>query len=514
MRWLRASPSSWRGRWVLIVRAGEARLFRRSRRTHGPVADFTADATGHARLRQHLERATRSPIYLLVDLVEEDFQRETAPHVRGRTRRSILATRRARLFPGNPYVAARREGRTSDGRRDDRILFSAILRPERIDPWLSALRGYEVAGIHSLPIVSAELLPLLGAGEGRILLVTVSGEGNLRQTFFEDGRLALSRLVTLPPGEPAVRARHIVAEMERLLHHLGRSGHSANGLSFRFLASEPLLGAVRNSNIGRELAEGLVDTATVERRLGCHSRPRTVERDDASMRGCDRIFGHLALNRRPPNLYAPPSALATHRTKQAGRTLKATGFALVVAGAAWSGATWHRSNDLAAATEALEREAAGTEARYRAERLPKSKVGADDLRLAVETAQRLGTNRVRATPILRTIGEVLARFPDLQLESLEWFEISDREGWPGLPVENAPRDQFRVIHLRGRVEPFTGHYREAAEEVFRFVEGLEAMPGLTGVDVKDLPQDRGGRGRGHRSEAGFAVRMVLHARDG
>ena len=514
MKWLRESPFSWRGRWVLIVRANGARLYRGSRRTHGPGADFTADETGYAGLRRHLERSTRSPLHLLVDLVEEDFQRETAPHVHGRTRRSVLATRSARLFPGTPYVAARREGRTTDGRRDDRILFSAILRPERIDAWLGALRGHEVAGIHSLPIVSAELLPLLGAGEGPILLVTVSGEGHLRQTFFEDGRLALSRLVTVPPGEPADRAPHIVAEMERLLHHLGRSGHSANGLSFRFLASEPLLDAVRNSNITRELAVGLVDPAAVERRLGCHPGPRTVERDDASMSGCDRIFGHLALNCRPPNHYAPPSVLATHRTKQAERTLKATGFALFFAGAVSSGSTWHRSNDLAAATEALEREAAGTETRYRAERLPKSTIEADDLRLAVETAQRLGTNRVRATPILRTVGKVLARFPDLQLESLEWFEISDREGWPGLPVENAPRDQIRIIHLRGRVEPYTGHYREAAEEVFRFVEGLEAMPQLTEVDVEDLPRALGGRGRGHRSEAGFAVRMVVHARDG
>ena len=115
-----------------MVRAGGARLFRGSRRTLGPAADFTADEAGYAALRGYLERADPSPIHLLVDLVEEDFQRETAPHVHGPARRSVLATRSARLFPGTPYVSARREGRMPEGRRDDRVLLSAIVRPERV----------------------------------------------------------------------------------------------------------------------------------------------------------------------------------------------------------------------------------------------------------------------------------------------------------------------------------------------------------------------------------------------
>lgn len=514
MRWSPAFPSRLRGRWVLLVRSSGARLFRGSRRTLGPVADFTADDAGYTGLRQYLERAARSPIQLLVDVIEEDFQRETVPHVHGRTRRSVLATRSARLFPGMPYVSARREGRTAEGRRDDRILFSAILRPERLEPWLDALRGNEVAGVHSLPIVSAGLLPLLGSGAGRVLLVTENGEHHLRQTFFEDGRLALSRLAALPPGEPADRAGHLVAELERLLHHLGRAGHSTEGLSLRLLGSASLLGAVRKSKIPRELAEGLVDAATVERGLGRRSRPRTAEPDDASKSGCDRLFARLALNRRLPNHYAPASVLATYRTKQTARALNATGIALFLAGAAWSGSAWHRSSELAIATKALEREATGVEARFRAERLPKSEVGADDLRLAVETAQRLRTNRVRAIPVLRTVGEALARFPALQLESLEWFEFNDREEWSGPPGENPARERLRVIHLRGRVEPFTGHHREAADEVFRFMDGLESIPRLTEVDLTDLPQNHGRRGRGLRPETGFEVRMVLDVRDG
>ena len=515
MKWLPAFLSSKHGRWVLVVRSGGVRLFRGSRRAPGLIRDFAADESGYAELGRYLEHTAAPPIHLLVDVIEEDFRRETVPHVFGRTRQGVLATRRARLFHGTPYVSTRREGRAPEGRRDDRILFSAIVRPERIEPWLDVLREHEapVAGIHSLPITSARLLPLLGANAGQVLLVTESGERDLRQTFFEDGRLALSRLAPLPPGKSGERARCIVAEVERFLHHLDRSGHSTEGLKIRFVGGAHLLAAMRALEIGGELAEGLVDTATVERRLGHRCRAGNNESDGGSDGGCDRMFARLALSRRPPNHYAPAAALAIHRSKQAARALKAAGIAMLLAGAAWSGSVWHRSSELAAAAEVLDREAHGYEVRYRAERLPESKVAARDVRLAVETARRLDTNRVRALPILRTISEALSGFPDLQLESLEWFEISDRDGWPDPRDPDTPRERFRVVHLRGRIEPFNGHYRAAADEVFRFADGLEVVPRLSEVEVTDLPLNPGGGGGyQHRQKAGFEMRMVLDVR--
>ena len=509
---------------MLIVRAGGARLYRGSHRTFAPAVDFAAEEAGYAGLRQVLERGPPPLIHLLVDLIEEDFRRETTPHVIGRGRRAILATRSARLFPGVPHVSARREGRTPEGRRDDRVLFSAIVRPERLQPWLEVLQGYEVAGVHSLPIASARLLPLLGADAGRVLLVTASGGGDLRQTFFEDGRLTLSRLAPLPSGESGERARRIVAEVERLVQHLDRSGRSARGLQIRLVGDSRLLAAVREAESPRELSEGLVDAAALEIRLGRRLERRRVRRQargagagtDAGGDpdgGCDRVFARLALGRRLPNHYAPAGALAPHRTKQAGRALGAAGLAMLLAGTAWSGAAWRRSDDLAAASEALARQAQGYEARHRAERRPESKVAPADLRLAVETAQRLDAGRVGVLPVLRAVSEALAGYPDLRLEGIEWFEVSERDGWPDAPDDGASRAHLRVVHLRGRVEPFNGHYRAAHDEVFRFADGLEANPRLSEVDVTDLPRDPGESGHRYRPEAGFALRMMLDVRD-
>ena len=523
MRWWPASRSRRLGRWVLIVRAGGVRLYRGSRRALAPAEGFAADETGYAGLRRALERGPPRVVRLLVDLVEEDFRRETAPHVIGRGRRAVLATRSARLFPGAPYVSARREGRAPEGRRDDRVLVSAVVRPERLRPWLEALHGYEVAGVHSLPLVSARLPPLLGAEAGPVLLVTASGGGDLRQTFFEDGRLTLSRLAPLPAGNPGDRARRIVAEVERLLQHLDRSGHSLEGLRVRLVADAGLLAAVREAEGPRELSEGLVDALDLERRLGGRAGRRSRVRAGAEAGtgtgegpdpedGCDRTFALLALRRRLPDHYAPAETLVPRRTRQAGRALQAAGLAALLAGLAWSGAAWRRADDLAAAEAAAARQAEGYEARYRAERRAPSEVAPDDLRLAVETAQRLDAGRVGALPVLRAVSEALAGAPDLRLESLEWFEPSERDGWPDAPEEPASRERFRVVLLRGRVEPFDGHYRAAADEVFRFADGLGADPRWREVEVTDLPREPVGGGRRHGPEPGFALRMVLDVR--
>ena len=80
------------------------------------------------------------------------------------------------------------------------------------------------------------------------------------------------------------------------------------------------------------------------------------------------------------------------------------------------------------------------------------------------------------SPVFQAVSGALEGFPDLRLESLEWFEISDRDEWPPPRNENGPREGYRIAHLRGRLDPFDGHYRAAADEVFRFAEALEEVP--------------------------------------
>ena len=552
MTWWPAFLSRRPRRWVLLVRSGGVRLFQgravRGARGSGagrgapgpPVRDFPADEAGGAEFGRFLARAAPPPIHVLVDVIEEDFHREAVPHVFGRSRRAVLAARSARWFRDTPFVSVRREGRTKTGRRDDLVRFSAVVRPDRIAPWLDVLRKHDapIAGIHSLPVLSACLLPPVGAGAGEVLLVTPSGERELRQTFFEDGRLILSRMASLPPdGGPGHRVRSIAAEIERFRDHLERSRRFPEGLKVRLIGEQPLLAELREA-MGEDLGRmegGFVEVREVGRRLGLRLPGRAAD-GGAPVNGeaADRLFAGLILRRPPPNDYAPAAALAAYRTRCAARWLAAAGAAFLVGGAAWGGLAWNHSFHLAAAAETLGRGASDYERRRLRERLPESKAAPGDVRLAVETAQGLGARRGRALPVFRAVSGVLAGFPDLRLQALEWYEVSDRDKWPeppggapddpsggaadeasngGAPFRSVPWERFRILHLRGRLDPFDGHYRSAADEVFRFAEALDAAPRLSRVEVLEAPRDPGGAGyRGPRA-AGFEIKAILDVRE-
>ncbi|WP_156013234.1 hypothetical protein [Thioalkalivibrio sp. HK1] len=243
----------------------------------GRVLHFDATEEGFAALRSHLllgEARGRAeyPIRLLVDLVEEDFRLENVPHVIGRSRRSVQDLRGRRLFPGASHIHVLRRGRADppdgeagrnrSGRRDDIVLFSAIVRPEYLDPWLDLLRECDIplVGVTSLPLASETLLRLPGfidllrSGEResssssspsdgekpsssvpskssdalaqRMLLVSESGRFALRQSFFKKGRLVMSRLAVLPEGDAWLRGRRAMEEIERFCRHLERSERS------------------------------------------------------------------------------------------------------------------------------------------------------------------------------------------------------------------------------------------------------------------------------------------------
>ena len=537
---------------MLLVRSGGIRVFR-GRSTRGargagrapggpPIRGFPADEAGRAEFGRLLARAAPPPIHVLVDVIEEDFHREAVPHVFGRSRRAVLAARSARWFRDTPFVSARREGRTKEGRRDDLVRFSAVVRPERIAPWLDVLREHDapVAGVHSLPVLSACLLPPAGAGAGEALLVTPSGERELRQTFFEDGRLILSRVAPLPPEDgPGHRAPGIAAEIERFRAHLERSRRFPEGLKVRLIGEEPLLAGLREAmGEGRGgMDVGFVEAREVGRRLGLRLPERAVGGGSLAENGeaVDRLFADLVLRRPPPNDYAPAAVLAAYRTRCAARGLAAAGAALLMGGAAWGALAWSHSFHLAAAAEASSREARDYEQRRLRERLPESKAAPGDVRLAVETARRLDARRGRALPVFRAVSGVLAGFPDLRLQALEWHEVSDRDKWagpPGGPSDDLPGgppgeasdgdapsgspswERFRILRLRGRLEPFDGHYRSAADEVFRFAEALDAAPRLGRVEVLEVPQDPGRTGsyRGPRT-AGFEIGALLDLRE-
>jgi len=164
---------------------------------------FTSDGGGLELFAAYLSANKQSLFYLLADVVDEGFQPDVIPHVQGRDRTALLKRKNDQFFHGAPLNLAILLGRETTGRRDDKMLFTALTKTQLFEPWLDALRDAEcqLAGVYSLPLI-ANTFAIERARKSRghptqFLVVTWTRAG-LRQTFFDYGRLRFSRLTPLP----------------------------------------------------------------------------------------------------------------------------------------------------------------------------------------------------------------------------------------------------------------------------------------------------------------------------
>ena len=67
---------------------------------------FTNDEQGHADCRDFLTAYPATPVYLIVDAVEEDYRVETFPHTAGSAQKALLDRKLNQLYRTSTYRAA------------------------------------------------------------------------------------------------------------------------------------------------------------------------------------------------------------------------------------------------------------------------------------------------------------------------------------------------------------------------------------------------------------------------
>src|SRR5688572_22818248 len=82
---------------------------------------------------------TRLPVVIITDLLEENFRYDTVVHVSGGDQKALLKRKMDFAFRNTPYRRSKVIEREKDGRRDDKILLSAISKPESLDVWVNLL---------------------------------------------------------------------------------------------------------------------------------------------------------------------------------------------------------------------------------------------------------------------------------------------------------------------------------------------------------------------------------------
>ena len=483
---------------------------------------FTADEAGLTQFSRYLDQAPQLPAYLLVDLVDEEFRPETIPHVFGSDRRALLRNRRVRLFRDARFANSIFQGRDAAGRRDDQVLFTALSRPGLLTPWLEQIFRSKVAlaGITSVPILSQSLQKRVTGDSEQALLVTLHSRAGLRQTYFQKRHLKVSRLSVTPRVGADRYGFFILTEIEKTSRYLS---------SLRLISADRPLDVYILSHGGvlddleRQVTDTigtrhhLIDIADVASRVGVKGRLGTAYADD--------LFAHLLMCESPRNYYAPAEDTRYYRLSRARNGLLAASALLLVGSIGWSGFAFLEGAIAKQETVAFDRQIEFYEERVRLanERLPALPSNPNDIRNAVDAANRLIEYKASPLDMMVVLSQGLARYANLQIDQIDWESNTNPDSMVGVRPSsgevsaNTSGGYYQIARVRGQVAPFNGDFRAAVEQVNRFVDALSRIESVQDVTVIEAPLNLGSQQRlagtagvgAAEDTANFDLRVVL-----
>ncbi len=466
---------------------------------------FAADEAGRRAFAAYAAEVAqrRRTAWMLADLVEEDFRLETVPHLIGPERSALLARKLEQFYRSTPFRHAEIRERMREGRRDDRVLFSALTNPGWVAPWIELLVHYEIPlrGLYSVPLLSRHIARLI-SGED-LLLITWERDAGVRQTYFKNGHLSFSRLSPLAAGPQADAAPQPAGSAQftaTVMHEAARTVQYLQSLSL-LPSGRPMHVAIVCSREDREaLAARLQDSPRVRYAyldIG-ELAARLGYRDPLADSDATGLLLHTLVKSRPPNQYAATEHTHYHalgevrRLAQAGILAAGLGLFLWAGLDVWQGMNFsHRAEELARNLQSLEREHQAIRATF-----PPTPWPASEMRQAVLATRALAQSSPSPVEVLSGIGQALEAFPGLRLTQLSW-QITTRpdsleKGIPARPPVPAPpagsgSTLYRVVLLQGEVHPFRHNYREALEQVEAFAAELTRR-GFS-VERVELPLD-------------------------
>lgn len=400
----------------------------------GPVeeARFPPDAAGIAAFREYLGRNARGVFCLVADVADEAFHVEDIPFVHGEDHREIVRRKLAQHFRGSPLTMAISRGRLKEGRRDERLLLVGLTKPAQFEPWLSALReaGCRLEGVFSLPQLVAglvapgtQLAPKSApATRNATELVISIGRAGIRQTFFEEGQLRLSRLTPLAGDGSEDIAATSAVEIGKMAQYLAAQRLIDRDAPLRTLVLVPPGQIEAFQTHCRDTAEvrvELVDIVALGKSLGMALPPRDCH--------ADNLFLHLLARHRPAQQFAPDANRRSFKIGRLRSAIHAGAAAILLACLFLAGERMLAWQGLRADSEALRSDIDLASRRHRSllDALPKTPLSTEELRALTDRHASLLRRGEALLPSLGLVSRALDHAPAIELTRLDWRLVNE-----------------------------------------------------------------------------------------
>ncbi|MBX2859211.1 MAG: hypothetical protein KTR17_11160, partial [Cellvibrionaceae bacterium] len=236
---------------------------------------FDNDKSSKQAFAEYLQNSPAVDSQLLVDIIDEDFRRESIPHVNARDRKALIQRLADRYYRDEEYYQVKLLGRSQQGRKDDNILLSSLSNFEKISPWMTIIEenAVAIAGIWSVPHLTLELLKFNKVSGDNILLITRELPWSQRETFFHKGKMLFSRLERLDINlyentDPDLSWQYLSKGAEKIQHFLTNQrivGFNDEIQVVGFVATSPAASTISQANSNLRLNYRVIEEQKITR---------------------------------------------------------------------------------------------------------------------------------------------------------------------------------------------------------------------------------------------------------
>lgn len=203
-------------RFVLLISQDRLSVYQARGGIPEHAGDFAAEADDITAFSEFVAQEKNALFHLVLDLAEESFSHETVPKLSLGDRQRYAARKLSQNFMRSPY----RTASWLNHKKQSVLLMAGLTESTTLEMWLNPLLEAEaqVVAIQSVPLLSSRLLKRLEGASERFALAHSTAGGNVRFTYFRDGKPILSRVALVPPQSDVVQV--LQAEGARLFDYL------------------------------------------------------------------------------------------------------------------------------------------------------------------------------------------------------------------------------------------------------------------------------------------------------
>lgn len=461
---------------------------------------FDVDESGRENFSRYLAEADNTPMYVLVDFIEEEFRQDSIPHVFGPDKDALIKRKQSRLFRDAVFQYADFQEREEEGRRDDKYLFMALTKNELLQPWLELLdeNKVPVKAVLSLPQLIQSYIARLPSFSDYALFVSMQSISGLRQTFFLKKKLKLSRLSKLPRFGTESYAPRIATEVEKIQRYVNSLRLIPNDkrLDIYIQADKKTINefeknrpSLPNVNYNYLDIQDLTSQFKVK-----------IEK---TIPFSDQLFVSHLLEQGATNYYAQQKNLRYSKMRNTRIAMNIFSILLIFGGLIFSGYSLMSGMIYKQQAEEAKVKTDFYQGRYdmAKERLPETVVDSYKVKTAVDAAATLEEYKASPYHSLIVFGKSLQQFPEIKLDDISWqFSmnpvISDENAATNnriSPIQNNNEEvvykYFHISTVNAHIDSFDGDFRKALATVNRFAESLRQVDAVYDVTITSMPLD-------------------------